>query len=70
MEPFELLAGLLNISLLASAAMPPLMAGAFERRAATPLTLSLSVKVAIWVSVAGCRSRAVGGTMIWFFVGG
>lgn len=70
MEPFELLAGLLNISLLASAAMPPLMAGAFERRAATPLTLSLSVKVAICVSVAGCRSRAVGGTIIWFFVGG
>ena len=39
--------GLLNISLLACAAMPPLIFGAFERRAGTPLTLSLSAKVAV-----------------------
>lgn len=50
--------------------MPPLMAGALERRAATPLTLSLSEKIAICVSVVACTSRAVGGTMIRCYVGG
>ena len=43
--------------------MPPGILGALERRAATPLTLSLSEKVAICVSVVLCTSRAVGGTM-------
>ena len=39
--------GLLNMSLLACAAMPPPIFGALDRRAATPLTLSLSEKVAL-----------------------
>ena len=64
----ELLTGLLNISLLEGAARPPLIAGCLERRAATPLTLSLSVKRAICVSVVACTSRAVGGTMARCYV--
>ena len=39
--------GLLNISLLECAAIPPLIFGAFERLAATPFTLSLSTIFAI-----------------------
>lgn len=67
---FGLLTELLNISLLACAATPPLTAGALERRAATPLTLSLSEKVAICVSMVLCTSRAVGGTMVELSVEG
>lgn len=64
----EILTGLLNISLLACAAMPPPILGALERRAGMPLTLSLSEKVAICVSVVLCTSRAVGGTMVMFWL--
>ena len=42
--------GLLNISLLACAAMPPFIFGAFERRADTPSTLNRSANVAVCVS--------------------
>ena len=49
--------------------MPPPMAGALERRVGTPLTLSLSNKVAICVSVVLWTSRAVGGTITSSFVG-
>lgn len=59
----QILTGPLNISLLACAAIPPGILGALERRAATPLTLSLSEKVAICVSVVLCTSRAVGGAI-------
>lgn len=55
------------MSLLACAAMPPAILGALERRAATPLTLSLSEKVAICVSVVLRTSRADGGTMVIFW---
>ena len=68
-EAVELLTGLLNISLLEWAAMPPAMTGALERRAVTPLTLSLSEKVAICVSAVLWTSRAVGGAMTSSLVG-
>lgn len=55
--------GFLNMSLLACAAMPPLILGALERRAATPLTLNLSTRVAIWVSIVARGSVAAGGAM-------
>ena len=64
------LTGPLNISLLACAAIPPGILGALERRAATPLTLSLSEKVAICVSVVLCTSRAAGGGMVRMVVAG
>ena len=62
------LTGPLNISLLACAAIPPGILGALERRAVTPLTLSLSEKVVICVSVMLCTSRAVGGGMVRMIV--
>ena len=49
--------------------MPPAMAGALERRAVTPLTLSLSEKVAICVSAVLWTSRAVGGAITSSLVG-
>lgn len=63
-----MLTGPLNISLLACAATPPLILGSLERRAATPLTLNLSEKVAICVSEVVCTSRAVGGAMVNFLL--
>ncbi len=57
------LTGLLNMSLLAWAAMPPLIFGALDRRAATPLTLKRSEKVAICVSIAPWTSVAIGGAI-------
>ena len=65
-----ILTELLNMSLLAGAAMPPGILGALERRAATPLTLSLSENVEMCVSVVLCTPRAVGGTMVRIFVAG
>jgi len=51
------------MSLLAWAAMPPLIFGALDRRAATPLTLKRSEKVAICVSIAPWTSVAIGGAI-------
>lgn len=44
--------------------MPPAIFGAFERLAATPLTLSRSEKVALWVSIVLWMSVAIGGVMV------
>jgi hypothetical protein len=43
--------------------MPPAIFGAFERLAATPLTVSRSEKVALWVSIVLWMSVAIGGIM-------
>ena len=52
--------GLLNMSLLACAATPPPIFGAFDRRAWTPLTLSWSEKVVACVSATPWGSIAEG----------
>ena len=52
------------MSLLAWTAIPLLMSGAFDRRAATPLMLSLSMKVAACVSISPWTSVATGGDMM------
>ena len=56
---------LLNMSLLVCAAMVPGILGAFERRACTPLILSLSMIRGACVSAPPGSSIATGGAILF-----